>query len=643
MADPAAVPGFCEDGSLVSRSLELKFSLTEPEAKSPSCDALLELDSTAPITAAVATGRAAPASRRKRARGDSDSGHLHGVICGSAAGAIAFVELSEGSPDGARKQFASMPAAISSVAMGPGGRSVWAAAEGSRAVRRFVLPGRSDPDAAAWSKVKVSSKSMGTVTAMATLASADASSDSDALVVGGDELAFTPHGASKPAVRMSGGHASSIVSIAASEDGELVVSSDADRVLCAWRGDSLRAAAAAAGDKSPSAAPAAEVTMQAPPRRVRITALPRASASSAASSAEGNQYVVTAASTSGVEIVVLSMTAAGAVAVAAKAFFPSESIASDAEVLDAAVHASAGLGHPVVAVAVGSTVAPVVVRSNLMGDAGAIAASWGGRGDSSASSSSSSANSAPKAGGTRSTVASAVPAGVGARSGVVDGTEVVAKRMRAASEHSDDEDDEADLGVSMADRLRALTGAMQSAPVRAAAPGAAASAHDDDEGDSSAAAVSSSRIEDATPSSMATVLSQALHASDAAQVELVLSSTDAEAVDATVACLEARSVVPLLRQVVSRFEAQPSRGASLARWLRAVMVHHAAALASTPGLVSKLSGVYHIIDARLAAYRKLLRLSGRLDLILGQLGSQASAAALSGVVDETGAAEIALA
>ena len=30
MADPAAVPGFCEDGSLVSRSLELKFSLTEP-------------------------------------------------------------------------------------------------------------------------------------------------------------------------------------------------------------------------------------------------------------------------------------------------------------------------------------------------------------------------------------------------------------------------------------------------------------------------------------------------------------------------------------------------------------------------------------------------------------------------------------
>lgn len=526
--------------------------------------------------------------------------------------------------------------------MGPGGRSVWAAAEGSRAVRRFVLPGRSDPDAAAWSKVKVSSKSMGTVTAMATLASTDSSGDSDALVVGGDELAFTPHGASKPAVRMSGGHASSIVSIAASEDGELVVSSDADRVLCAWRGDSLRAAAAAAGDKSPSAAPAAEVTMQAPPRRVRVTVLPRASTSSAASSAEGKQYVVTAASTSGVEVVVLAMTAAGAVAVAAKAFFPSENISSDAEVLDAAVHASAGLGHPVIAVAVGSTVAPVVVRSNLMGDAGTIAASWGS-GASSSSSSSSAAVPATKVGGTRSTVASSVPAGVSARSGVVDGTEVLAKRMRAASEHSDDEDDEADLGVSMADRLRALTGAMQSAPVRAAAPGAVSSADDDEEGDGSAAGASSSRMEDATPSSMATVLSQALHASDAVQVELVLSSTDAEAVDATVACLEARSVVPLLRQVVSRFEAQPSRGASLARWLRAVMVHHAAALASTPGLVTKLSGVYHIIDARLAAYRKLLRLSGRLDLLLGQLGSHASAAALSGVVDEGGAAEITLA
>ena len=110
------------------------------EAKSPSCDALLELDSTAPITAAVATGRAAPASRRKRARGDSDSGHLHGVICGSAAGAIAFVELSEGSADGARKQFVRLDPGgflVPRRVVGPRGLLAWTCCRA--AVSRFSL------------------------------------------------------------------------------------------------------------------------------------------------------------------------------------------------------------------------------------------------------------------------------------------------------------------------------------------------------------------------------------------------------------------------------------------------------------------------------------------------------------------------
>lgn len=241
-----------------------------------------------------------------------------------------------------------------------------------------------------------------------------------------------------------------------------------------------------------------------------------------------------------------------------------------------------------------------------------------------------------------------------------------AKRSRGARGAAGDAEDDdgaeegaddmtAGEGASMAARLRALTGVLQTAPLPSGTASEANSAGgrstDARTSASSGASSTSGSVLSAAsldadrsdPASMATVLSQALHSGDTAQLEMVLTTTDPEAVDATVARLQAKFVVQLLRQVVSRFEAKPARGASMARWLRAVMVHHAAALASTPGLVSQLAGVYHIVDARLAAYRKLLRLAGRLDLLLGQLGgsgSDATAAALSGTVDESEVAEI---
>lgn len=485
---------------------------------------------------------------------------------------------------------------------------MWVASEGAKSVRRFVLPGRSAPDAAAWGKVKVSSKTLGSVAAMAALGDGP----EGGLVLGGDSLMFAPHGSAKASVRMHGGHAAPIVALAASPDGRLVVSADAERVICAWAAGAL----APAGGKSPkSVAPALEATLEASPRRVRVFGLP------------ASQYAVAAVSPRGVEVVVVQLEEL-AVREAGRVSFSSEDIAGDLDVLDAVVHASPA---PCIAVATGSSLAPVVVRAALLGPDGSLAPSWTASAaahDASSSSSSSSAR-APKAIG--GTVASAVP-DASVASSLKDGTSE-AKRARRDTEDDDDaEDDEESMGVSMADRLRALTGAMQAAPVRTGGTSTAA-----------ASASASVAAADSSPASMATVLGQALHSDDTAQIELVLSTTDPEAVDATVARLEARSVVPLLRQVVSRFEAQPSRGAPLSRWLRAVMVHHAAALASTPGLVSRLAGVYHIIDSRLAAYRKLLRLTGRLDLLLGQLGSQTSAAALSGVVDEASAVQIALA
>jgi len=134
MADAAAFPGFCEDGSVVTRSMELKFALTEPvrtpcegsfcvvrpapapqrvpsqcdppsplrrqsssqEATAPSQEAVLALGGTSPITAAVATSWASAPGRRKRARGDARGARSHAVVCGTAAGAVACVDLCAG-------------------------------------------------------------------------------------------------------------------------------------------------------------------------------------------------------------------------------------------------------------------------------------------------------------------------------------------------------------------------------------------------------------------------------------------------------------------------------------------------------------------------------------------------------------------
>ena len=58
--------------------------------------------------------------------------------------------------------------------------------------------------------------------------------------------------------------------------------------------------------------------------------------------------------------------------------------------------------------------------------------------------------------------------------------------------------------------------------------------------------------------------------------------------------LPAAKVVLFLSKVIQKFEANPSRGQGLAKWIRAVLVQHTAHLMSVPGLVSQLSGLYQV-------------------------------------------------
>jgi len=54
-------------------------------------------------------------------------------------------------------------------------------------------------------------------------------------------------------------------------------------------------------------------------------------------------------------------------------------------------------------------------------------------------------------------------------------------------------------------------------------------------------------------------------------------------------------------------------------WLRAVLRYHAPYLMSVPDLVKTLSSLYLVVDSRLSSYNRLLKLSGRLDLLTSQV------------------------
>ena len=78
-------------------------------------------------------------------------------------------------------------------------------------------------------------------------------------------------------------------------------------------------------------------------------------------------------------------------------------------------------------------------------------------------------------------------------------------------------------------------------------------------------------------------------------------------------------VIPFLTRVVAKFEARPGRGKLLTAWIQAVIEKHAGYIVSTPSVLKTLSGLHETIDARLGAFKRLLKLSGRLDLVLSQM------------------------
>lgn len=63
-------------------------------------------------------------------------------------------------------------------------------------------------------------------------------------------------------------------------------------------------------------------------------------------------------------------------------------------------------------------------------------------------------------------------------------------------------------------------------------------------------------------------------------------------------------------QLVEKFQSQPHKGAGYVPWIRQIMLQHASYLLTVPNLPASLAGLYQVVDARLASFKKLVKLSG---------------------------------
>eukprot|EP00730_Choanoeca_flexa_P017568 TRINITY_DN8477_c0_g1_i4.p1 TRINITY_DN8477_c0_g1~~TRINITY_DN8477_c0_g1_i4.p1 ORF type:complete len:632 (+),score=163.13 TRINITY_DN8477_c0_g1_i4:25-1920(+) len=121
---------------------------------------------------------------------------------------------------------------------------------------------------------------------------------------------------------------------------------------------------------------------------------------------------------------------------------------------------------------------------------------------------------------------------------------------------------------------------------------------------------------------LSSMLAQALQSDDNSLLDECLQVRVQSIVEASVAKLESKHVVSFLQIIVGKLEAKPSRALMLMVWIRSIFKYHFALLATQSDAASLLGPLYNMVEARTAALPRLLKLQGRLQLMLAQ-GKQA--------------------
>jgi len=152
---------------------------------------------------------------------------------------------------------------------------------------------------------------------------------------------------------------------------------------------------------------------------------------------------------------------------------------------------------------------------------------------------------------------------------------------------------------------------------------------EEDDGEPSSAATSLS-IGAPTSDSLVVLLEQSLQSGDDVLLEHCLSCSDDDIIEETSKRLPITKTVQFLRKLVTKFEKRPSRGVLLTKWLAGILKYHLSYLVSIPDLTLQLAGLSQMLENRLSSYSRLASLSGRLDLLVGQVQMKSNDIVASG-------------
>ncbi len=120
--------------------------------------------------------------------------------------------------------------------------------------------------------------------------------------------------------------------------------------------------------------------------------------------------------------------------------------------------------------------------------------------------------------------------------------------------------------------------------------------------------------------SLKAALEQALHTNDNQLLEYCLENRNEESIRETVAKVSPKHVLALIKAVGDRFQTRPSRR-HLVKWIKHTLLAHTGFLLTVPSLANQLAGLCKTFESRLGVFQKLLKLQGRLEVVMGMENS----------------------
>lgn len=181
--------------------------------------------------------------------------------------------------------------------------------------------------------------------------------------------------------------------------------------------------------------------------------------------------------------------------------------------------------------------------------------------------------------------------------------ELIQREYNEDSSSSDD--DEEDGGITLAERLEALT---KSIPSHSAAS------------KTTTELKTSKNVSDPnfTSSSLVTLLTQSLQSSDDNLLEQCLLITNPDTISITCQNLPLNYILIFLRKLVNKFEKRQSRGILVSCWISSILSHHYSYLINFNEFTNDFAALKNILVKRSSNLSRLASLKSRLSYVLTQ-------------------------